>query len=158
MILRFPADDEINEYFEIGCGVAGRVPPNEVVDLDMFNLYVFAGHHHVELGFTACNSLLSICLKRSCSIHRQFRDLLRRASGVAGLIDVESDDYDYLLLSDPTRVVRLDRQAFLNDQIDPDAGGTDYDVDGFTAALLIKLKHMAEGNHGDQGIATTDNV
>lgn len=138
-VLQFPVDDEIRSL----SGAIGINPEGPTADIGMFDLMIQAVCQYVELSFTAAFSLLSILIKNSPSIHQRFRDLLRDSGGVAGLIDIEEGD-QFLWLADPTQVVKIDRTVFLNPDFDPDRGGTDYDVDGFTAALLIECDRLRE--------------
>ena len=137
--LRFQADEEIKDM----TGACDIFLDGDVAEIGVFELTIAFGQRYVELSFTGGDSLLRILLRVSPSIQQRFRELLQQAGGVAGLIFVEEDDF--LLWTDRERTIRPDSQPYVDD-----------DMDGFTAALLTKLNQLPEGDHGDQGIATTE--
>ena len=85
---------------------------------------------------------MSLLFLESPSVRDRLSDVLRDAGGIAGVIDVETDEFR--VLNDPAKSIRLDRRAYLQDDYDPEDGGSDYDVDGFAEALLTRYTRILQ--------------
>jgi hypothetical protein len=133
-VLRFPNDGVVGPYFERHHGGADPRRIGPIVEIGYIYLWVHLGHRYSELAFTAATSTMSLLFLESPSIRGQFLNLLHGAGGLAGVFDIETDEFP--ILSDPDRKIRIDRCAQFEDDREPDGDRSDLNIDGFASALL----------------------
>ncbi|MDX1995667.1 MAG: hypothetical protein SF029_25010 [bacterium] len=76
------------------------------VSVGLLSVIVVVGLKYVQIRIGAVASSQNDLLRYSMAVHEAMTDILARAQGIAGLIDVES--YDLLLLTNPSRIIRID--------------------------------------------------
>jgi hypothetical protein len=78
----------------------------DYVSVGLISVIVLVGLKYVEIRIGAVASSQNDLLRYSTVVHEAMTDILVRAQGITGLINVES--YDLLLLTDSSRIVCID--------------------------------------------------
>lgn len=148
-VLAFPLDDALRRYkADTDSGKDMEKDGRRYLSVGYIYLTVHLGQRYALFEYTAATTRMSLLFRESRSIHSVFLDLLARAGGGAGLIDVETDEH--LLLSDPSRSVQAGE---LRDELDgfraeSDGDETDLFADRFTEHVLRRMWEMGEEPSG----------